>query len=95
MGPQQRGTSVVGGPGGKGGPQGLFGQVLEVQHSHLGVGRDPPAYALQVTAVGGQGVGRRLGGPRLEQPALDELAEPGGGGESSTGWRLAPCRSLP
>ncbi len=62
MGPQHRGTGVVAGPGGKGGPQGFLGQVLELQHRHLGVSGDAPSHTLQIPPVGGQSVGRRLGG---------------------------------
>ncbi len=95
MGPQHRGRGVVGGPGGKGSPQGFLGQVLELQHSHLGVSGDAPSHTLQVPPVGGQGVGRRLGGPQLEQPAVDELGKARGGRMEHDGRRsVVPLRAV-
>ncbi len=84
---------MVVGSGGEGCPQRLLGQVVEVQHAHLGIGGDAPGHAFQVSAVGGHGVGRRLGRAQLMEPSVDELGS-GRRGERraalATGTNLVP-----
>lgn len=66
---------MVGGPRSESRSQRLLGQVLEVQHADPGISGDPPGQTRQVSPVGGHRVGRRLGSPQLEEPAVNELAE--------------------
>ncbi|MDQ6946755.1 MAG: hypothetical protein M3256_10935 [Actinomycetota bacterium] len=48
---------------------------IEVHDGNLGVGRDAPGHAFEVAAVGRYGVGRRLGGPEVDHPAVRQRSQ--------------------